>query len=123
MARSASALHNSVEAVNDENAQIYNNSIANSSPKSMSTESHTPRRAAPSTPKTPLAASSPLTSSPDRRTRRTWSEAEEACLISGVAKVRVLMGGGFLTFPFSTELISGMKFYKTQIILLIIGQL
>lgn len=93
MARSASALHNSTEAVNDENSLHQNNSTITSSPKSTVTENHTPNRPTPSTPKTPktqqtpVIPSSPLNSSPDRRTRRMWSDAEEACLISGVAKV------------------------------------
>jgi len=97
MARNTSALPNSIEMANDENSSFSTINL-NSSPKSMTTESRTPRRQTPGTPKTPLSASvlasSPLTaspasttSSPARRARRYWSEAEEALLIYGVEKV------------------------------------
>ena len=101
MARNTSALPNSIETAVDENSSFSSINL-NSSPKSLHTESTTPVRQSIGTPKTPLSASvnasSPLSGSPasstasaGRRTRRMWTEAEEAILISGVEKVRKML--------------------------------
>lgn len=99
MARNTSALPSSIENVIDENTSFSNINV-NSSPKSVtSAGSKTPRRQAPGTPKTPLSASvansSPLVASSPassgRRTRKMWTEEEEALLISAVEKVHAQM--------------------------------
>jgi hypothetical protein len=123
MARNTSALPNSIEISGDENSSFTSVNL-NSSPKSMKTENRTPLRQSFGTPKTPLsasvAASSPLSGSPAssassaRRTRRMWTESEEAMLISGVEKVRDFLDLYFLALILlcSTAKMLGIKFWR-----------